>query len=53
MNDKTRNEQRPDGPQAKPIDQESSLFDMTPEQHQKMVEQLRNEFMAQREKRPD
>lgn len=30
---------------AMPLDRESSLFSTTPEQHQKMVEQLRSEFL--------
>jgi hypothetical protein len=31
---------------AMPVDQESSLFSMTPQQHQKMVEQTRAEFLS-------
>lgn len=31
-----------------PVDQESSLFTMTPEQHRAMVEQQRQQFMAER-----
>lgn len=33
-------------PMAMPLDQESSLFVMTPEQHAKMVEQTRQEFLS-------
>lgn len=33
---------------AMPVDKDSSLFDMTPAQHQKMVEQLRADFVAAR-----
>ncbi len=31
---------------AMPVDQESSLFSMTPQQHQKMVEQTRADFLS-------
>lgn len=31
---------------AMPVDKESSLFSMTPKQHQKMVEQTRAEFLS-------
>ncbi len=40
-------------PLVLPIDQESSLFvNITTEQHQKMVQQLRREFMAKNESSP-
>jgi hypothetical protein len=29
-----------------PVDKESSLFSMAPQQHQKMVEQTRAEFLS-------
>lgn len=38
----------PDGGLAMPVDQESSLFLMTPEQHHWMMESLREEFLRGR-----
>ena len=39
-------------PLAMPVDRESSLFSMTPEQHQRMVEQLRSEFLQAKKLTP-